>query len=60
MKYKVSWKIEGSYEITSSDLDLPEDASLEDAKEAIEENPLGCINPEIEGKTTVEVAEVSK
>ena len=55
MKYRVNWKLEGTYTVTSEGLDLPDDADIDEVKELIEEEPLLGVSPEADGKLTLEV-----
>lgn len=51
--YKVEWTVTGSYEISTSDLDLPDEASKEEVKEALMDDPFEGI--ELDRNTKVEL-----
>lgn len=57
MKYKVSWTITGEYEVSSSDLDIEDTDTLEEAKEIIGSDPWEGVEP-TDGKLTFTVEEV--
>lgn len=54
-RYIVNWKLEGSYTVTTDDLELPEDASIDEVKEVIEDDPFLDVSPITDGKDTIEV-----
>lgn len=63
-KYKVKWKLEGSYIVDSEDVLNPEvevlpGEELEAMQEAISEDPFVDVNPVIDGKETIEVERAS-
>jgi len=58
MKLRVNWKLEGSYTLDSSDIEDFEgndDSILEQATEAINDDPFVDVDPTADGKSTIEV-----
>lgn len=57
MKYKVSWTITGEYEVNSSDLELEDTATVEEAKAVIGDDPWEGVEP-TDGKLVFTVEEM--
>ena len=58
-KIIVKWKLEGTFTLTTSDLDMKDDSSFDDIKSEIEEMGLDAFvnDPFEEGKETLDITE---